>query len=105
MRNQENRTEELKTGALRTGKSKIGKRGVKMGKISVETCEIEGFRVITPTVYGDSRGYFMETYNYNDFKAVGIDQTFVQDNQSSSTKGFCGLHFQINYPQDNLCAS
>ena len=45
-----------------------------MGKITVETCHIEGLKVITPTVFGDERGYFMETYNYNDYKAAGIDQ-------------------------------
>lgn len=74
-----------------------------MGKITVETCEIEGLKVITPAVFGDERGYFMETYNYNDYKAAGIDQEFVQDNQSSSTKGVLrGLHFQIQYPQDKL---
>ena len=72
-----------------------------MGKITVETCDIEGLKVITPTVFGDERGYFMETYNYNDYKAAGIDMEFVQDNQSSSKKGVLrGLHFQINYPQD-----
>jgi len=76
---------------------------VKMGKITVETCDIEGLKVITPVVYGDDRGYFMETYNYNDYKDVGIDLDFVQDNQSSSKKGVLrGLHFQINYPQDKL---
>ena len=58
-----------------------------MGKIKVETCEIEGLKVITPTVFGDKRGYFMETYNYNDYKEAGIDMEFVQDNQSSSKKG------------------
>ena len=74
-----------------------------MGKITVETCEIEGLKVITPTVFGDDRGYFMETYNYNDFAAAGIDVQFVQDNQSASKKGVLrGLHFQINYPQDKL---
>ena len=74
-----------------------------MGKITVETCEIEGLKVITPTVFGDSRGYFMETYNYNDFKEAGIPEVFVQDNQSASKKGVLrGLHFQINYPQDKL---
>ena len=57
-----------------------------MGKITVETCEIEGLKVITPTVFGDNRGYFMETYNYNDYKEAGIDQIFVQDNQSASKK-------------------
>lgn len=74
-----------------------------MGKITVETCEIEGLKVITPTVFGDSRGYFMETYNYNDFAEAGISVQFVQDNQSASKKGVLrGLHFQINYPQDKL---
>ena len=58
-----------------------------MGKIKVESCEIEGLKVITPTVFGDERGYFMETYNYNDFKEAGIDVQFVQDNQSASKKG------------------
>ena len=47
-----------------------------MGKITVETCHIEGLKVITPTVFGDSRGYFMETYNYNDYKAAGIPEDF-----------------------------
>ena len=41
-----------------------------MGKITVETCHIEGLKVITPAVFGDERGYFMETYNYNDYKAA-----------------------------------
>ena len=75
-----------------------------MGKIKVTQCgDIEGLKVIEPTVFGDSRGYFMETYNYNDFKEAGIDVEFVQDNQSSSRYGVLrGLHFQINYPQDKL---
>ena len=74
-----------------------------MGKITVETCDIEGLKIITPTVFGDSRGYFMETYNYNDFAEAGITEKFVQDNQSASKKGVLrGLHFQINYPQDKL---
>ena len=74
-----------------------------MGKITVETCHIEGLKVITPTVFGDERDYFMETYNYNDYKAAGIDMEFVQDNQSSSTKGVLrGLHFQKEFPQGKL---
>ncbi|MCF0132631.1 MAG: dTDP-4-dehydrorhamnose 3,5-epimerase [Blautia sp.] len=75
-----------------------------MGKITVTQCgDIEGLRVIEPAVFGDSRGYFMETYNYNDFKEAGIAVEFVQDNQSSSSYGVLrGLHFQINYPQDKL---
>lgn len=74
-----------------------------MGKITVETCEIEGLKIITPKVFGDARGYFMETYNYNDYKEVGIDMEFVQDNQSASKKGVLrGLHYQINNSQDKL---
>ncbi len=74
-----------------------------MGKFSVETCEIEGLKVITPTAFGDQRGYFMESYQANDFKELGIDTVFVQDNQSSSTKGVLrGMHFQKNFPQDKL---
>ena len=74
-----------------------------MGKFSVETCEIEGLKVITPTAFGDARGYFMESYQANDFKEMGIVTVFVQDNQSSSTKGVLrGMHYQINFPQDKL---
>lgn len=74
-----------------------------MGKIKVTTCEIEGLKVIEPTVFGDERGYFVETYNYNDFAEAGIDCQFVQDNQSGSKKGVLrGLHFQKNFPQDKL---
>ena len=76
-----------------------------MGKITVrDNCGgIDGLKVIEPAVFGDARGYFMETYNYHDFAEAGIDCTFVQDNQSSSRKGVLrGLHFQIDYPQDKL---
>lgn len=76
-----------------------------MGQIAIEknVGGIEGLCVITPTVHGDNRGYFMETYNENDMKEAGIDIKFVQDNQSASTKGVLrGLHRQINYPQSKL---
>jgi len=74
-----------------------------MGKLQVETCEIKGLLEITPQVFGDKRGYFMETYQQKDFAEIGIDLPFVQDNQSASKKGVLrGLHFQINYPQDKL---
>lgn len=59
--------------------------------------------MITPQVFGDARGYFTETYNYNDYKEAGIDQIFVQDNQSASKRGVLrGLHFQKQFPQDKL---
>ena len=76
-----------------------------MGQIQViHDCNgIRGLCVISPTVHGDSRGYFMETYNENDMKEAGLDFHFVQDNQSSSSKGVLrGLHFQKNYPQTKL---
>lgn len=74
-----------------------------MGKITVETCDIEGVKIITPAVFGDARGYFMESYNLNDYREAGIPEIFVQDNQSASKKGVLrGLHFQKKYPQDKL---
>lgn len=76
-----------------------------MGKINViEDCNgIKGLKIIELPVYGDERGYFMETYNSRDYAEAGIDCQFVQDNQSASKKGVLrGLHFQINYPQDKL---
>lgn len=74
-----------------------------MGQIKVTKAPIEGLYVIEPTVHGDSRGYFMETYNEKDMKEAGLDMTFVQDNQSMSTKGVLrGLHFQKQYPQGKL---
>ena len=58
-----------------------------MGKIKVTPCDIKGLYVIEPTVFKDERGYFMETYNQNDFHEAGLDMVFVQDNQSMSVKG------------------
>ena len=74
-----------------------------MGKITVTPCGIEGLYVIEPTVFRDERGYFVETYNQNDFKEAGLDMVFVQDNQSMSVKGVLrGLHYQKQYPQGKL---
>lgn len=74
-----------------------------MGQIKVTGCPIEGLYIIEPTVHGDSRGYFVETYNQRDFAEAGLDMTFVQDNQSLSVKGVLrGLHFQNQYPQGKL---
>lgn len=74
-----------------------------MGQITVTTCDIEGLKVIEPKVFGDDRGYFFESYNYNDYAAAGITEQFVQDNQSASKKGVLrGLHFQKEFPQDKL---
>ena len=58
-----------------------------MGQIKVTKCDIDGLCVIEPTVHGDARGYFMETYNQRDMEEAGLDMVFVQDNQSCSSKG------------------
>lgn len=74
-----------------------------MGQIKVTRAPIEGLYIIEPTVHGDSRGYFMETYSLRDMQEAGLDMTFVQDNQSMSRKGVLrGLHFQKEYPQGKL---
>ena len=73
------------------------------GNFTFTKTSIEGVIVVDVKAYGDDRGYFMETYKKPDFVAGGIDVDFVQDNQSSSTKGVLrGLHFQINHPQSKL---
>lgn len=74
-----------------------------MGIIKVTKCPIDGLYIIEPSVYGDSRGYFMETYNQNDMAAAGLNMVFVQDNQSCSVKGVLrGLHYQKEFPQGKL---
>ncbi len=73
-----------------------------MGFTFVKT-SIPGVIVIQPKIFGDSRGYFMETFKKNDYAFAGIDKEFVQDNESSSTKGVLrGLHFQREHTQGKL---
>ena len=74
-----------------------------MGKFKFINTSIKGVYIIEPTVFGDERGYFMETYQQAEFKEAGLDLSFVQDNQSKSTKGVLrGLHFQYTHPQGKL---
>ena len=74
-----------------------------MGKFNFIETKIKDLYVIEPTVYGDNRGYFMETYNHAEFSEAGLDMIFVQDNQSRSKKGVLrGLHFQRTNPQGKL---
>ena len=74
-----------------------------MGKFTFTQTEIPGVVVIEPQVFGDDRGYFMETYQKDQFAEAGIDKEFVQDNQSRSTRGVLrGLHFQKNHTQGKL---
>ena len=74
-----------------------------MGIFKISETGIEGLIVIEPQLFGDSRGYFFESYNKRDFIKLGLKYDFVQDNQSLSSKGVLrGLHFQIKYPQTKL---
>ncbi len=74
-----------------------------MGQFSFFSTGIDGLYVIETRVFGDSRGYIMETYNNQDFAKGNITADFVQDNQSKSRKGVLrGLHFQKNFPQGKL---
>ncbi|MEG0528949.1 MAG: dTDP-4-dehydrorhamnose 3,5-epimerase [Bacilli bacterium] len=74
-----------------------------MGKFTRIDTKIKGVYVIEPTVFGDDRGYFFETYTKKDFEEIGIDYEFVQDNQSKSKKGVLrGLHFQTKNSQGKL---
>jgi dTDP-4-dehydrorhamnose 3,5-epimerase len=69
----------------------------------ISRLSIPGLFTIQPKVFGDSRGYFFESYSERDFEAAGLSLRFVQDNQSKSTKGVLrGLHFQKKYPQGKL---
>jgi dTDP-4-dehydrorhamnose 3,5-epimerase len=64
---------------------------------------LEGLLIIEPDVFGDTRGYFLETYHQGRYRSAGLDTTFVQDNLSFSKKGSLrGLHFQITHPQAKL---
>lgn len=76
---------------------------VASGNFTFTDTSIEGVKVVDVRSFGDERGSFMETYKRSDFIAGGIDAEFVQDNQSSSSKGVLrGLHFQIDNPQAKL---
>ena len=71
--------------------------------IKVKSTSIEGFLVIEPNCYKDDRGFFLETYQEDIYKAAGITDKFVQDNQSRSIKGVIrGMHFQVNRPQAQI---
>lgn len=70
---------------------------------SITECAIKGLYEIQPKVFGDHRGYFLETYSQKEFAAAGLAMTFVQDNQSLSSRGVLrGLHFQKQHPQGKL---
>ena len=71
--------------------------------MNVITCDIPGLLVIEPKVFGDKRGFFMETWNHQRYREAGLDWNFVQDNVSLSRRGTLrGLHFQNPAPQGKL---
>lgn len=67
-----------------------------MGKLKITFTKLQDVKIIEPTVFGDNRGFFEETYSNRDFEEVGIDFNFIQDNQSLSSQAgvLRGLHFQ-----------
>lgn len=72
------------------------------GNFTFTDISTEDMKIVGIKAYGDDSGYFMETYKRLDSIAGGVDCEFVQDNQSSSTRGVLrGLHFQIEHPQAN----
>ena len=71
--------------------------------MKVLTCDIAGLLILEPQVFGDARGFFLETYNQRRYREAGLDATFVQDNLSFSRRGILrGLHFQNPNPQGKL---
>lgn len=74
-----------------------------MGKLKLKKTSLEGVVLLEPMIFRDSRGFFLESYNKLEFEELGISDTFVQDNQSSSARGVLrGLHFQREHPQVKL---
>jgi dTDP-4-dehydrorhamnose 3,5-epimerase len=74
-----------------------------MGKFNFIETKVKDVYIIEPTVFGDNRGFFMETYHYEEFSKAGLDMIFVQDNHSKSKKSVLrGLHFQKKHPQGKL---
>ncbi len=74
-----------------------------MGNFYFNKTQIKGICIIEPKIFGDNRGYFMESYNQEHFAEAGLNMTFVQDNESKSSKGVLrGLHFQRKHSQGKL---
>lgn len=74
-----------------------------MSKFKTISTSIDGLKIVEPSVFGDARGFFMESYSEKDFFEIGISEKFVQDNHSKSRKGVLrGLHFQTQHTQGKL---
>jgi dTDP-4-dehydrorhamnose 3,5-epimerase len=71
--------------------------------MKAQSTQIPGVLIIEPTVFGDERGFFMESFNEREMRSIGIDVHFVQDNHSHSQRNVLrGLHYQIRQPQGKL---
>ena len=74
-----------------------------MSKFEIEKIIFDEVKLIKPKIFQDERGFFLEFFNYEEFKKLGIDERFVQDNHSKSKRGVLrGLHFQTKHPQGKL---
>lgn len=74
-----------------------------MNNFSLKETGIKDLVVIEAKVFGDNRGFFMETYNKESFEELGLTMEFVQDNHSKSKKGVLrGIHFQTKFSQGKL---
>jgi len=71
--------------------------------VRVESTQIPGVLIVDPIVFGDDRGFFLESFNEREMRSIGIDAHFVQDNHSRSQRNVLrGLHYQIRQPQGKL---
>jgi dTDP-4-dehydrorhamnose 3,5-epimerase len=71
--------------------------------MKVQATRIPGVLIVEPVVFGDDRGFFLESFNEREMRSIGIDAHFVQDNHSRSARNVLrGLHYQINQPQGKL---
>jgi dTDP-4-dehydrorhamnose 3,5-epimerase len=71
--------------------------------VNIAETDLPGVKLLTPRVFGDERGFFLESWNAKVFAEAGLDVPFVQDNHSRSAKGVLrGLHYQLSNPQGKL---
>ena len=71
--------------------------------LKASATRLPGVQIVEPDVFGDERGFFLESYNLETYRAIGIDCHFVQDNHSFSTQGTLrGLHYQLPFLQSKL---
>ena len=74
--------------------------------MKIEPTPLTGVTLITPTVHGDARGFFLETWHAERYRDAGIDLPFVQDNHSRSSRGILrGLHLQAENLRESWCGS